>query len=85
MKKLLEDLWYSYIQEEDEADSEEARAVLKAPVETEEKLNSELNENQRETLENFSRLYSELYCIYEREAFVKGVKFATKYLIESAR
>ncbi len=85
MKKLLEDLWYSYIQEEDGIDSEEARAVLKNLVEIEEKLNSELNENQRETLENFSRLYSDLYCIYEREAFVKGVKFATKYLIESTK
>ncbi len=83
MEKLLDDLWYSYIQCEDSVDSKEAKEVLKKLVEIEDKFISTLDEEQHEVFDSYCCLYSDLFCIYEKEAFVKGLKFATKYLLNT--
>ena len=46
-------------------------------------LTESLNEVQQELLHKYSDLLSELNVILEREAFIKGVKFATAYLGEA--
>ncbi len=83
MEKILDDLWYSYIQCEDSVDCKEAKEVLEKLVEVEDGFVSTLDEKQHEVFDSYYCLYSNLYCIYEKEAFVKGLKFATKYLLST--
>lgn len=82
MRQTLEDLWHSYLMEKNEQSKEEREAISKL-VEHEGKLRATLNAEQLEMLETDDFCFSEIAYISERDAFIKGVRFATRYLIEA--
>ena len=83
MKKTLEDLWYSYLMDQSWEKCNEKKAILSALEEKEEALRSVLTAEQKNQYEDCEKLLLELYSLSERDAFVKGACFATKFLLEA--
>lgn len=83
MKKTLEDLWYSYLMDQSWEKCNEKKAILSALAEKEEALRSVLTAEQKNQYEDCEKLLLELYSLSERDAFVKGACFATKFLLEA--
>ena len=83
MKKILEDLWYSYLMDQSWEKCNEKKASLSALAEKEEALRSVLTAEQKNQYEDCEKLLLELYSLSERDAFVKGACFATKFLLEA--
>lgn len=83
MKKILEDLWYSYLMENSIERNTEKKKILNILTANEEKLHEKLNKEQKEALENYENSLYEINSISEKEAFIKGIRFATMFLIEA--
>lgn len=83
MKKLLEDLWYSYEMQSTVKQSEEEEALMELIVLHEEKLHASLNAEQLEQLKKYEDCVDGLHDIAEKVAFVKGVRFAAAFLTEA--
>ena len=83
MKKTLEDLWYSYFMENAWEESDEKKAILSKLAEKESALQLLLTAEQKNQYEDCEKLLLELYSLSERDAFVKGACFATKFLLEA--
>jgi hypothetical protein len=83
MKKILEDLWYSYLMDQSWEKCNEKKAILSALAEKEDALRSVLTAEQKNQYEDCEKLLLELYSLSERDAFVKGACFATKFLLEA--
>ncbi|MBQ8497463.1 MAG: hypothetical protein IJ489_08435 [Clostridia bacterium] len=47
------------------------------------KLSENLNEYLQETLEKYDRYLTELLCISEETAFIKGIRFASQFFMEA--
>lgn len=82
MKTILKDLWSSYLIESTAILDDEEKVLLDKIVLKEKELNEKLTKEQLALLENFTDSFHEMNCISERNAFIKGVCFATKYLFE---
>ena len=83
MKKILEDVWYSYLMDQSWEKCNEKKAILSALAEKEDALRSVLTAEQKNQYEDCEKLLLELYSLSERDAFVKGACFATKFLLEA--
>ena len=83
MEKDLEQLWYSYIVETGTVRTESDRAIIKNLSEKDEQLRSSLNQEQIKLLEEYDKAFTATYTLLEKDAFVKGIKFATRFLFES--
>ena len=59
------------------------KGVLSALAEKEDALRSVLTAEQKNQYEDCEKLLLELYSLSERDAFVKGACFATKFLLEA--
>ena len=85
MKKrnnVLEDLWEYIEMIHPYATDEERQAILVVSKKTE-KFKESLDNNQKELFEDYFDSLQDLDGICLREAFIKGVKFATKYILEA--
>ena len=83
MEKTLKDLWNSYQAENLLKNSAEGKKALGKLIVSEEKLNKHLTDNQKELLKAYDNCLNEISDICERKAFIKGIRFATQYLIEA--
>ncbi len=83
MQKVLENLWYFYQQESPMEDSQEIKQLLNALEKSESGLKNELSEDQWNLFQQYDKILGEIDCILEMDAFVKGVRFATAYLLEA--
>lgn len=83
MKKTLETLWSAYQMEFPSKQSEEEKEVLHTLVAAEDKLLAELNGEQIRTLKVLEDCLGDLECLADKEAFIRGIRFATSYLIEA--
>lgn len=83
MKKTLETLWSAYQMAFPPKQSDEEKAVLNTLVAAEEKLLAELNGEQTRTLKALENCLGDLECIADKESFIRGICFATAYLIEA--
>lgn len=83
MNKTLEDLWYSYQTENPNDPVSEKKHLAAALNSAGQRLRADLTDEQKEALENYEECLNEIGGIAEREAFIKGVRFATKFLIEA--
>lgn len=63
--------------------SDEERAILAKIIGREEQLIGMIGEENRNVLEEYNNLQTELCSFYEKKAFEKGIKFATQYITES--
>ena len=83
MAKLLEDIWNNYqLEKKPQIDNEE-KEIINRLVQNERKFTELLNREQTIAYENFDACINELHTLIEKDAFIKGVRFATKFLIES--
>ena len=83
MNNVLENLWYSHQQESPMEDSEEMKQLVKAVVKCENELKKQLSKEQWDLFQQYDKCLGEMNCISEMQAFVKGVRFATVYLLEA--
>ena len=83
MDQILETLWKTYqIENPRELDAEEKR-LSEALAGYEDVLRADLNNAQKEMLEDYETCLSELNNHFEKEAFMNGIRFATAYLLEA--
>lgn len=83
MKKMLEKLWYAYEMEQPAKFSREENEILDAMAETEKKLCATLSEEQKDMLEDYKDCANALYSFLEKEAYCKGIRFATAYMVDA--
>lgn len=80
MKNLLEDLWFSYLIEERTVLSDSDRIIVQSSNEKREKIYNTLNQEQKNDFDDYEVNSNDICNIYEKEAFIKGVRFAVKFL-----
>ena len=83
MQQNLESLWYSYIVENGMVRTEQERAIIKNLSDNDEQFRSKLNQEQISLLEEYDKAFTATYSILEKDAFVKGIRFATRFLVEA--
>ena len=81
--KIIEDLWYSYILENTMKQTTEEKKILRSLVKYEEELESILGEKQKTAFKHYEDYLDKLHSVFERNAFIEGIRFATLFLIEA--
>ena len=61
--------------------TKELEEVLEKAYQSEERLRENLNEKENELFLKYEAYMSEISSISEKDAFIRGVRFATKYLL----
>lgn len=80
MKNLLEDLWFSYLIEERVILSDSDNIIVKSSHTKRDKIYNTLNQEQKKDFDDYEENSNDICNIYEKEAFIKGVHFAVKFL-----
>ncbi len=83
MKTTLEDLWYTHIIDKKAGTSNEERQLINLITKNEENLRQTLGKEQLELFSKYDDAVSDLSIYNEKNAFLKGVHFATMFLIEA--
>ncbi len=83
MKNLLENLWFNYIIEVPMQKNEIENQTIAEWLKQEKYFRSRLNEEEIEILEEYDRALSKVNRITEKNAFIKGVMFATRFIFET--
>lgn len=83
MRKELEDLWFYYLIEFPLKRSDKEKATIDNWSKQEDYFRSKLNDEQLEFLEEYDNAVAEVGRISEKNAFFKGVKFATQFIFEA--
>ena len=84
MKQTLEKLWNDYLADECAAiNSDEERKLAKITLELHEKVNSTLNEAQKNAVEEYIDALFDVEAIFLRKAFLKGCEFAVSFIFEA--
>lgn len=82
MPKLLESLWYNYISQES-VRTDELNAVSEKISHSREFLMGDLNNTQKEALLEYEDCLNELHAVCEKDAFVRGIRFAVRFLLDA--
>lgn len=83
MKNILDDLWCSYLEDNEPNQSLDERIALNMVAEADKKLRNGLNDEQIKLLDEYVELWGDMCNVHRKESFIKGVRFATKYLLEA--
>lgn len=83
MRQVLEDLWYYYLIEAPMERNDKEKAIISEWSEKENYFRSKLNEEQLKFLNEYDDAVSQVGRISEKNAFLKGVMFATRFLVEA--
>lgn len=84
MKNTLKDLWYNYFSEDcGKMNSDEERNLSKLLSELDEALHATLTDEQLKLLKKVNGVLDNLNSIFTLKAFMKGVCFASKYMLEA--
>lgn len=83
MKKELEKLWYSYIIEEVSKRNDQEKELIKNWSVKESIFRAKLNDEQKVLLEEYDAAVCKMSSASEKIAFIKGVKFTTRFFIEA--
>ncbi|MBR6506119.1 MAG: hypothetical protein IKT37_00765 [Clostridia bacterium] len=83
MQRVLEKLWYQYLEESEPSQSLDEKIALNMIAEADKKLRNGLNDEQIKLLDEYVELWGDMCNIQRKESFIKGVRFATKYLLEA--
>lgn len=84
MKYSLEYIWECLNITQSDATEEEKR-LMKIVAKNEEALINAVNEEQAKLLENLQESISNFINSERKEAFIKGIKFATQFLFEASK
>jgi len=83
MKKILEKLWYEYLEEECSViENEEERNLVKRAGAMHKSINELLSLEQSEVLEKYIETLYEMQAAFVKKSFLKGCSFATAILFE---
>lgn len=82
MRKELENLWYYYLSQFQMDKSDEEKRIIKNWSEKEDYFRSKLSKEQLEILEEYDNATMNIGRISEMDAFLKGVKFAARLMVE---
>lgn len=85
MKKDLQDLWFDYIIEFPLERNEKEKDTIEEWSKKEKDFHSSLNEEQLKILEEYDNAVSAVGRISEKNAFIKGVRFATRFIFEALK
>lgn len=80
MKSEIENLWYSYLQETTTIRTNEEKILIEKFLSIEKDFISTLNSEQKIKFNVYEDNLSKINNISEKNAFVKGVVFATRFL-----
>ena len=80
---ILEQLWYAHESLRVTEWTEEAEKLMDELEACEKDLFANLTQAQQDALESYKTHIDDLRVLFEKEAFMKGVRFATAYLIEA--
>ena len=83
MKTMLEELWYSYQMENPIEKNDQNKILLSKLVEKQDYLHDNLDPEIFKICEECHDIIFEMNENSNKESFVKGIRFATKYLIEA--
>ena len=83
MKRILEDLWYSYQMENAVKFGKEEKEMAKKISIAEETLQKSLNDEQKAALKAYEDCLDEISGACEKKAFVKGIRFVVAFLLEA--
>ena len=83
MANVLETLWYAYLMDESKEKSKAREQFFERLLSCEGEVKENFTEEQIEILKRFRDCREGLARIDEYEAFAKGVRFATQYLLEA--
>lgn len=83
MKKELDDLWNYYLSETILHKNEEETEARKQWAKDEDALREKLTQEQIALLEEYDKSFFAVNSFIEKRAFIKGVKFTTRFLFES--
>ena len=83
MQRVLEKLWYQYLEESEPSQSLDEKIALNMIAEADKRLRNGLNDEQIKLLDEYVELWGDMCNIQRKESFIKGVRFATKYLLEA--
>ena len=80
--EALDKLW-EYIETFNPYASEEEKAILIVVAEKSEKIEKSMTDEQMPIFEEYRDSLSELHSIERKEAFIKGVRFTTQFLLDA--
>ncbi len=83
MKKELEKLWYSYAIEDVSERNDKEVEIIKNWSAKETEFRAKLNDEQKSLLEDYDAAVCKMSSVSEKNAFIKGVKFTTRFFIEA--
>lgn len=83
MREELERLWYDYLIEIPMEYSKKEKDIINNWKENETAFRSALNKEQIKLLEEYDKFLSEVNGISEKNAFIKGIIFATKFIFQA--
>ena len=83
MKSILEDLWYSYQMENAVKAGKQEREMAERISIAEGVLHQSLTKEQKAALKAYEDCLDEISGVCEKNAFVKGVRFAVGFLLEA--
>lgn len=81
--KILEQLWFAHASMRVTEWTKEAEKLMDELDEREEALFANLSDEQQHALDEYKTSFHELRTLFEKDAFMKGVQFATAYMIEA--
>lgn len=79
----IEELWYLYQSETTAKFDKELSEFFKNSEACREKLLQNMSDEDKNLFETYQQAMTKIECIVEKDAFVKGVKFASKFLVEA--
>ena len=80
--KILETLW-EYIDTFNPYASEEEKKIFSIVAKKSEEFEKIITDEQMRAFEDYKDSLSELHSVERKEAFAKGVRFATQFLLEA--
>ncbi len=83
MEKVLEKLWYDYIIEQAVERNEQEKEVIKNLTRCDNAFRSRLNDELKAMLEEYDRAVCAMSRVSEKNAFIKGAIFATRFIFEA--
>lgn len=83
MKSELNNLWYSYLQETTIMRTNEEKILIENFLNVEKDFLSTLSSEQKSKFNTYDDTLSKINNISEKNAFIKGVVFATRFLAET--
>lgn len=79
----LEQLWYAYLNQYPYENNEEIIKLRDELLQKEQQLRADLSDDQTKLFFRYNESQGMLEIVKEREAFIKGVKFAVNFMLES--